>query len=74
MVSMLDWRIIGPMFESTLGLGLCSKGCFIHLAHFPSLAAWIDMTYDVERAVKPESLIIMLPNMKIERTLNDTDI
>ena len=29
----------------------------MHFAHFPLLAAWLDMTYDVKRPVKPESSV-----------------
>ena len=54
---MLDLWNNGPSFKSAQGLGLCSKGSFIHFSHFSLLAAWLDMTYDVERAIKPNSRI-----------------
>ena len=43
--------------------GLCSKKCFIHITHFPSSTAWLNMTYDVERAIKPQSSIHPLITM-----------
>ena len=39
------------------GSGPMSKGCLIHVPHFPLLAAWLNLTYDVERAIKPKSFI-----------------
>ena len=59
-VTMLDLWTNGPRFKSALSLGPCSNGCFIHFTHFPLLAAWLNMTYDVERAVKPESSIFRI--------------
>ena len=60
-------------FKSVLDLGLCSKGYF---THFPLLAAWLDMTYYDERAVKPESSILPVVHNYVDNFyfLNNTDI
>ena len=57
-VSTLDLCNNDPRFLPQ-GLGLCSRECFIHFAHFPSLAAWLYMTCDVERDLKLESFFIL---------------
>ena len=56
-VSMLDLWTNGSRCKYAVGLDLYSKGCFIHFTHFPLLAAWLNMTYDVKKAVKSESSI-----------------
>ena len=35
-------------------LGLLSKECFIHFTYFPLLSTWLDIIYDVERALKSQ--------------------
>ena len=51
--SVVQWLAPWTCEPMVLGsnLGLCSKGCFIHFAHFLS---WQPMTNDVERAVKSQ--------------------
>ena len=68
-LSTLDLWTNGPRFE--WAQSLCSKGYFIHIAHFYSLAAWLDMTHDVERAVKPQSSIHILNIPFIFNTVGD---
>ena len=53
-VSTLDLCTNGPRFKTALGLSLCSKEHFIHITYLLSTMAWHDMTYDVERAIKPQ--------------------
>ena len=57
----VDLWTSGLRFKSIVGL--CSKGSFIHFAHFSLLAARLDMTYHIERAVKLESSINLLNSL-----------
>ena len=48
-----------PHSMSGLGLGLCPNECFIQFTHFPPSAAWLDMIYETETAIKPQKSIFI---------------
>ena len=56
--SMVQWLVLdlctsGSRCKPAMGLDSCTKGVFHPLHSF----SWLDMTYDVERAIKPCSFI-----------------
>ena len=63
MVQMLACWTCALMVPIT-SLGLCGKWHSVEFAYFPQLAAWLDMTYDTERLVKPKSFIDLFNDME----------
>ena len=56
MVQLLAPWVCEPMVPGLIYLwAYVQKGHFIHITHFPSLAAWLNVTYmyEAERIMKP---------------------